>query len=303
MTWFKNSLYFRLADNADLDQLQAALATRPFAAPAPSAPASIGWVPPAEHAPDLLAYPIAGSYLVAMRREDKVVTSDAIKAATAKRISEIEEREHRKVGRKEQKQIKQTVTEELLPQALSRIRTTRALIDPTSGWIWVDTSNHNRAEDLVKFIHHLLPSFATRRVQTQKIPQLTMTGWLQHGILNGFSLDDECKLQAPGEAGATVSCRRLDIGAESVRRHINDGMLATQIAVTWADRISLIITDALQLKRLKMLDLLQDQLREADAQSADALFDATMTLQLAELRELTAAVIESMGGLEDNENG
>ncbi|MDK2127182.1 recombination-associated protein RdgC, partial [Parachitinimonas caeni] len=125
----------------------------------------------------------------------------------------------------------------------------------------------------------------------QQSPVTVMTNWLENGADEGFTLDADCELKAPGDEGAVIRCRRQDLNAEEIRNHLAAGKLVTQLALSWADRVSFVLTDKLQIKRLAMLDLLQDQLKDTDAGSADLLFDATLTLLVGELRGLMTDLV------------
>ncbi|WP_269533444.1 recombination-associated protein RdgC [Chitinimonas sp. BJYL2] len=296
--WFKNLLAFRITDTAalPLDKLDAELAKRAFVPAGKSDRLAAGWIPPASHAPDLLVYPSQGAYLIALKTEEKLLPSSVVKEAAEERIAEIEDKELRKIGKKEAKEIRERIAEELLPRAFSRSRVVRALIDPVERWIWVDSATPAKAELLVQFLRETLGTLPTKLPQTQLDPVTAMSTWLEHSPPANFTLDADCVLKAPGEGGAQVTCRRHDLNAEEVKLHLENGKLVTQLALSWDDRISLMLTDKLQLKRINFLDLLQDQLKEADTEDAGAMFDASLTLMVAEGRGLLAAVIESLGG-------
>jgi len=99
-----------------------------------------------------------------------------------------------------------------------------------------------------------------------------------------------------GEGGAQVACRWHDLNADEVKQHLKTGKLVTQLALSWDERIAFVLTEKLQIKRLTFLDLLEDKLKEADAEDAAAMFDTSLTLMVEEGRGLVAAVIEALGG-------
>lgn len=70
----------------------------------------------------------------------------------------------------------------------------------------------------------------------------------------------------------------------------------TKLGLSFADRVSFILTDNLHFKRLAMLDQISEEIEAMDAQDQAALFDSTLLLCVAELRGLLAAVIEALGG-------
>ncbi|MFC4158427.1 recombination-associated protein RdgC [Chitinimonas lacunae] len=296
--WFKNLQLYRLTDASAVDtaKLGDSLSQRAFVPAGQLDRLSAGWIAPAPHAPDLFAYPCGSTFLVALKTEEKLLPSSVVKDFAAERIADIEEKEARKVGKKEAREIRERVAEELLPRAFSRSRVVRALIDLEGGWVWVDTSTASRAELVLQMLRETLGSLPTRLVDTQMDPVTAMTTWLEHGAPEPFSLDADCTLKAPGDGGAQVTCRRHDLSADEIIQHLKAGKLVTQLALSWADRLSFVLNDKLQIKRLAFLDLLEDQIKEADAVDAAAMFDTSLTLLTREGRGLVEAVVEALGG-------
>jgi recombination associated protein RdgC len=73
------------------------------------------------------------------------------------------------------------------------------------------------------------------------------------------------------------------------------GKLPTRLALTFDDRVSFVLTEKTEIKRLQFLDVVREQLddKETDAQ---ALFDAGFALMTGELRLLLPALVEALGG-------
>jgi recombination associated protein RdgC len=296
--WFKNLQLYRLTDlsKLDLTKLDADLQKRAFLPVGQLDRMAAGWVPPASHAPDVFAYPNGGALLIALKTEEKLLPSSVVKDMADERIADIEAKELRRIGKKEAKEIRERIAEELLPRAFSRSRVLRALVDAEAGWIWVDSATPAKAELLIQFLRETLGSLPTKLPQTQLDPVTAMSTWLEHNAPGNFTLDADCVLKAPGEGGAQVTCRRHDLSADEVQLHLKSGKLVTQLALSWDDRIAFVLTEKLQIKRVQFLDLLQDQLKEANADDAAAMFDASLTLMVQEGRGLASAVIEALGG-------
>ena len=80
-----------------------------------------------------------------------------------------------------------------------------------------------------------------------------------------------------------------------MRGHIAGGKTATRLALTWNDRISFVLTDQLQIKRLAFLDVLKED-AERRAENADDLFAADFVLMCGELAQLLGHLLEVLGG-------
>ncbi|MBV1776541.1 recombination-associated protein RdgC [Burkholderiaceae bacterium DAT-1] len=294
--WFKNLQLYRLDNDIDTASLDPILAKRQFVQAGQLDRLSAGWIPPASHAPDLFAYPVAGAWMIALKTEEKILPSSVVKEEAATRIEAIEAKELRKVGKKEAKEIRERVADELLPRAFSRTRVLRAVIDPAERWIWVDTPTAAKAELILQLLRESIGSLHCRLPQTKLEPVTAMTTWLEHGAPEGFTLDADCVLKAPGDGAPQVTCRRHDLSSEEIQLHLKSGKMATQLALSFADRLSFVLGEKLQIKRLGFLDVLEDQIKTADAEDAAAMFDTSATLLVEEGRALIKAIIDALDG-------
>lgn len=296
--FFQNLYVFRLTEpnSVDFDSVTKALEKRPFIECGSQDRLSAGFVPPAPHAPDLIAYQSQSAFLIALKIEERVLPTSVIKEHADKRATQTEEREHRKVGRKEYKEIKERVAEELLPRAFTKSKVIRGLIDPKRQLILVDQGSPAKAELFIQLVREALGSLSTKLVQTQLDPVTAMTTWLEHDAPTFFSIDSETKMVTPGGGGAEVSCKRHDLTTDEVQMHLKSGKLVKQLALSWDDRLSFTLTDKLQIKKLAFLDLLQDQIKEADAEDAAAMFETTLTIMATEAFSLVEAILQALGG-------
>ncbi|MNR18346.1 Recombination-associated protein RdgC [compost metagenome] len=65
--------------------------------------------------------------------------------------------------------------------------------------------------------------------------------------------------------------------------------------MTWADRISFVLTEGLDIKRLSPLDVLKEG-NETVASNDDEKFDSDMALMTGELAKLMAELVDALGG-------
>ena len=65
--------------------------------------------------------------------------------------------------------------------------------------------------------------------------------------------------------------------------------------MTWDDRISFVLTDKLEIKRLTFLDLLKEE-AEQNAETAADQFDADFALMTGELSRFLPAMVAALGG-------
>jgi recombination associated protein RdgC len=120
-----------------------------------------------------------------------------------------------------------------------------------------------------------------------------MSEWLlSHEAPAGFSVDRECELKAADESKSVVRYSRHPLDTEEVRQHIASGKLPTRLAMTWADRVSFVLTEGLQLKKLAFLDVVFEA---ASTDKGDD-FDANAAIATGELRKLLPDLLAALGG-------
>jgi len=88
---------------------------------------------------------------------------------------------------------------------------------------------------------------------------------------------------------------RQSIEIDDVRKHVQAGKQCTRLALTWADKISFVLTEGLDIKRVAPLDVLKENQDSAAHNDADR-FDSDMALMTGELGRLIDAMIDALGG-------
>ncbi len=299
--WFKNLYLFRLAKpfSHNLDELDDRLARLPFRSCGPLEMGSMGFVPPLGKTGVQLVQATAGRLMVCLRSEEKLLPASVVKEVVGERVAEIEEEQVRKVGRKERDRIKDEVLQDLLPRAFTRSRTTFAYVDPAAGWLIVDTASRKRAEELTVAMRKCLDSLEILPPQVNVAPPLMMTRWLQgEDLSTAFIVEEQCELREPAEQGSQVRLARQDLGADEVRAHLLAGKQVVKLALSYGDRLSFVLDSTLQIRRLRFLDVVQDEADAAGGGDGGAAerFDADFALMALEIARLLPDVLDAFGG-------
>jgi recombination associated protein RdgC len=108
----------------------------------------------------------------------------------------------------------------------------------------------------------------------------------------GFTIDRECELKSPDESKAVVRYSRHALDIEEVSAHITSGKVPTKLALTWMDRVSFVLTDTLQIKKIAFLDGVFD----GASQEKEDSFDADTAIATGELRQLIPELLAALGG-------
>lgn len=294
--WFKNLQLYRLPENWDMDasRLEERLATAPLQPCGGLDLRTQGWVSPNDG--ESLVFALERQLLIALGEEQKLLPASVINQYAQDRAAEISEREARRVGRKELREIKERVVDELLPRAFARRRVLRVWIDPVRGWLAVDCAARARAEEVITQLGKSLEDLPARLYATQLSPAVAMTAWLAEGEAPaGFTLDRDLELRAPGDERATVRYVRHALDGEEISEHIAAGKQAVRLGMTWNDRISFNLTEDGQIKRLAFLDVLKEQ-NESSAESAEEQFALDFALMAGELAKMLDELTEALGG-------
>lgn len=294
--WFKNLQIYRLPTPwaVDLAKLDEQLARGEFTRCPSNQPMSRGWVSPRKDG--ALIYANNRQWLIALAVEQRLLPSSVVNETAQERAEQITDQQGYPPGRKQMKEIKERVTEELMPRAFTRKRSTFVWIDPQNGWFVVDAGSPAKAEEVIEHLRHCLDEFPLKPLHTQLSPQSAMADWLAGGDAPaGFTIDRDCELKAIGEEKALVRYVRHPLEGDEVKAHLVAGKLPTRLALTWDDRISFVLTEKLEIKRLAFLDLLKEE-AEKSAEHADEQFDADFALMTGELVRFLPQLIEALGG-------
>lgn len=294
--WFKNLQLYRLStpftlDAAELDDKLAPLAYEPGSTLDMQRQ---GWVPPREGG--TLVHSVGGQFLVSLRSEKKLLPASVVNQVAKARAQEIEEQQGFKPGRKQMREIKEAVTDELLPRAFSIWRDTLVWIDPKANLLVIDAASSAKCDEVMQLLNKSIDRLGARPLQTTESPVTAMTNWLASDEAPaGFTVDQDTELRSSAQSKATVRYVRHAVEADDVRRHIAAGKQCTRLALTWADRVSFVLTENLSIKRVTPLDVLKENTDNGASDEAER-FDADFALMAGELGRMLDDLTQALGG-------
>ena len=293
---FKNLIIYRIAPDWQIDllQVEAALAQLPFMECGATQERSWGWAPPRGDAHGAMAESIAGQWLLRFMVETKVLPGSVLARRVQEKAARIEQETGRKPGKRESRDLKEEAKLDLLPMAFTKQSATWVWIDTEARFLVLDTSSQSRADEVASALIEALPGLALALLDTQTSPQAAMSQWLStQEAPPGFSIDRECELKSADAEKAVVRYARHPLDIEEIQAHIAAGKLPTKLALSWDERVSFVLTEGLQIKKLAFLDA------AAQGQSDDGGFDADVALATGELRQFIPDLIAALGGESD----
>jgi recombination associated protein RdgC len=304
---FKSACFFRIADDfeiPDLAALERVLQKGRFVPCGPTQAESSGWVPPRGDKGKALAELVGGQLVLKLCTEKRAVPSSAVKSAVDERVERYKaETGNERVPAKVKKEFKEEVLLDLLPRAFSKRVTTLLWVDARKRMLVVDAGSLAGADRIVSSLLAALlevpgagPALDLQLVHTQSSPAASMSHWLSSREAPWrFTVDRDCELKGSDEQKATVRYARHTLDIDEVAQHIAAGKVPTQLAMTWNDRVSFVLSETGTLRKLKMLDVVLKEAEDSRGKN-DENFDANVAILTGELSELIPDLLEALGG-------
>ena len=295
MSVFKNVIVYRIEGgwSASLTEVEAALDKFRFVPCTPSQEKSTGWTEPRgqDHGP--LVESVGGQWVLEFMIEAKTLPGSVVRRKVDERCAQIEATTGRKPGKKERRDLKEDITQELLPMAFTRHARVAVWIDPKEHRLVINATNAARADEVVTSLVKSFEGFAVTQVNTHIEPATAMSGWLSsQEPPAGFTIDRECELKATDESKSVVRYAKHALDIEEVKQHIAAGKRPTRLAMTWEDRVSFELSETMQLRKIVFLEGTDDA---KDGKKEDN-FDADVAIATGELGELMPALLDALGG-------
>jgi len=254
---------------------------------------SIGFVPPRGEEHGALVEHVNGQLIMKLMIETKSVPGPVITLKAKERAAQIESTTGRKPGKKETREIKDDIRLELLPDAFPKQSASLIWIDPAARLLVIDAASQSKADEVVTMLVKSIEGMAVRLIDTKVSPTAAMSEWLiSQEPPAGFSVDRECELKAADESKAVVRYSRSPLDTDDVREHVESGKLPTRLALTWDSRVSFVLTENLQIKKLKFLEVVF----EKTSAGKDDGFDADVAIMTDELCKLIPDLINALSG-------
>lgn len=236
------------------------------------------------------------TWSVMLKRAEKVLPAAVIRDILEEKVQEIEDNEGRKVGKKEKNELKEQITDDLLPRAFIRSSAIHAVCDTRNGLILVNTASVNKAENMLTRLRDALGSLEVHLPNTQQSPTSLMTHWLLQGSASGgFELDHDCELRGQGDVVPIVKVSKQDLTAAEVVEHVRMGKMVTQLGLIWRNQIAFILTSDFTFKRVQYLDILQEEADNYGEDEASLAF-ASQILMVQSISEMVQELVAHLGG-------
>jgi recombination associated protein RdgC len=244
-----------------------------------------GFVPPIK-GEAAMTHVVDGLAICVYQETTRVLPSAVLAEEVEERIEHIQTSEGRSVGRREKADIRDQAHFELLPRAFTRSKRTACLIDLRAGRVWVDASSENRAETVITALREALGSLPVAPPEPRINPADELSHWVagDRALPTGFECGDRCVLESTDEEKSSVRVNAMDLQQSEIQAHLAAGMQITKLNIAVDDALEFDLDEQLHLKRIRALDLIQDDLDTVDGEDAVTELIARVALQGEALR-------------------
>ena len=200
---------------------------------------------------------------------------------------------------KEKQELKEQITDDLLPRAFTRSSRTQAIFDTRRGFLLVNNAASAKAENVLTKLREALGGLEASLPNTKQSPSGLMTSWLLNGHCEGgFELDSDCELKGVGDVVPVVKVSKQDLTADEVVQHVKNGKTVTQLGLVWREQIAFVLTQDFTLKRIQYLDVLQEE-AETHGDDAASMTFASQILMTEAVSTMLEELVSYLGGWQD----
>jgi recombination associated protein RdgC len=291
--WFNNALVYHYELNEEVD-FELLLAEEKLKPCPPHARFIYGWLPAFA---DELIQEVAGSALICLGKEERILPRGVINKLLSERILALETQQGRTIKRAEKAQMAEDLEFELLPKSFCVQKRLQALFDTQSKRLIINTASENQASQLTALLRKSIPGLQLEPLFHSENLAIRFAEWITNpaSLPPSFQLASDCLLIALDDEKKRVTCKGYELPAEEIITLLSQGLVAAELSLIWNERIQFTLTQDLTFKRLKSLEYLIDEFSEIGKLEEEYLQrDAALTLLCGELRGLTDSLIAGL---------
>jgi recombination associated protein RdgC len=278
--FFKNAITYTFTSLPDIEE--DLLEERAFFPCPTHSASSSGFVKPVGF--ENLVNVIEEYVLLCLQVEERILPGEVVRKATDERVKELEEREARKIYRKERKQISEDLYMQFLPRAFTKQRRTHAVIDLKNNLIMIDASSPTKAEEFLNVLRSSIGSLPALPVSTNIPAEFGMTSWVSKSdkagaIPKDFSVGEYCKLKAVLGEGTTYTLKdEPELSRLADPLIMENNMEAIELEMMYSNLVRLVLTRTLTLKGMKFADIQEEQMLEEQDGDIEAVQKASLLI-------------------------
>ena len=291
--WFNNALIFNYEFDKSID-INALLAEAALKPCPPHARFIYGWLPVADES---FAQEVAGTTLICMGKEERVLPRSVIHRELEERVSSQEAQLLRALKRTEKSQMAEEIEFELLPKAFCLQKRMYAMLDSVSNHLIINAASQTQAAQLTSFLRKSIPGLRIEPLQYGDNLSARFSEWISNpaAIPASFQLASDCLLFSPDDEKKRFTCKGYELPADEILSLLTQGLIPAEVSVQWNERIQFTLTQDFSIKRIKCMDYLIEEFSEFKQLEDDAQQrDAALVLLSGELRAMVADLLKHL---------
>lgn len=291
--WFNNALIFNYEFDKSID-INALLEEEALKPCPPHARFIYGWLPVADES---FAQEVAGTTLICMGKEERVLPRSVIHRELEERVSSQEAQLLRALKRTEKSQMAEEIEFELLPKAFCLQKRMYAMLDSVSNHLIINAASQTQAAQLTSFLRKSIPGLRIEPLQYGDNLSARFSEWISNpaAIPASFQLASDCLLFSPDDEKKRFTCKGYELPADEILSLLTQGLIPAEVSVQWNERIQFTLTQDFSIKRIKCMDYLIEEFSEFKQLEDDAQQrDAALVLLSGELRAMVADLLKHL---------
>lgn len=229
-----------------------------------------------------------GHWLMRVEIVSKTVPGDAVRRELKAEIARIQEREDRLVGKREQKELRESIEVEFLPRAFPKTTVVSVWLDTNRDWLLLDASSPAVAETVIELLRKAFGSMPVEPMFKQYPMAAKLDVWFRNGSPDNFSPGDSATFK---REKATCTFVGEDLSDEPILQLAEEGRQVVKLGLVHEPtQVSFVLTEDCSLRKISFPDIKDDLDPEslAEKQANDfALQVRTYSQLLADLFGLT----------------
>lgn len=295
---YKNLTVFTLDGTTDFSNLPMAVAAVKFNHATSMQMSSSGWESPVDNGILDFNFKVNNGEVIAlvMRKEERIIPNSSVDELLKEGIIEFEKMNHIKPSKKQRAEMKENVIISLMPRALLKTTRVQGYVDLLENRIVVNTASIGQAEEFVSLLRYTLGGLSAFPFYVDGVDEHEVfTRWVRNSSMLTFKVDlgDACKLI--GEEAKAVTFKNFNLDDnETIRTHVDNGMVVSELRLRYDNKIDFTLNDKLQFKTIKQNIDEDDANVIAETNTAEERFVGNSVLDVASHRELISYMITEL---------
>ena len=295
--WFKNIQVYKIdrKENLNVEKLEESMKEFEFTHCSEYDLFQTGWVQVLK-TDSSLVQKVKNCYFISLRTEKKNIPSSVVKEELEKRKAKYsEENDGAKSSKTLNDEFKEAIILNLASKAFCSSSYLHAYIDLDRDMIVVDTGSTKAAEELLGLLRSTIGGLNVTLIEAKDDVSITLSQWISnnsHPKIFEIGMNAELK----DVDGGGINVKKHDVEADEIRNHLKNGKHVVKLELIWQKRVQFSITNKFEIKAIKPLDIIKEDIDEELGESTDeySTFSANNSMMVEDFAEIIHDLLDTM---------